>query len=59
MPEPWCVYYPEPEKFFYLFQRYPFFPNLGVEVGREGGEEEGGEREGELVVTLRMERQNI
>ncbi|KAM3571406.1 hypothetical protein VYU27_006569, partial [Nannochloropsis oceanica] len=31
VPEPWCVFYPEPEKFFYLFQRYPFFPNLGVE----------------------------
>ncbi|EWM30162.1 transmembrane protein 30a [Nannochloropsis gaditana] len=30
-PQPWCVFYPEPDKFFYLYQRYPFFPNLAVE----------------------------
>jgi len=61
VPEPWCVFYPEPEKFFYLFQRYPFFPNLGVEVKREGGKEgkrEGGSegvREGNLPIILVVE----
>ena len=32
LPLPYCVAYPDPDTFFYLYQRYPTFPNLAVEV---------------------------
>lgn len=32
MPQPYCVAYPEVDKYYYLYQRYPNFPNLAVEV---------------------------
>lgn len=32
VPQPYCVYYPQEDQYFYLYQRYPNFPNLVVEV---------------------------
>lgn len=28
----YCYYYPQNTTFYYLYQRYPNFPNLAVEV---------------------------
>lgn len=32
MPPTYCVAYPDMDKYYYLFQRYPNFPNLAMEV---------------------------
>lgn len=37
LPQPYCVYYPDPDQYFYLYQRYPDYPNLEVEVRKEFG----------------------
>lgn len=52
MPQPYCVYYPNADTNYYLYQRYPNFPNLAVEVrGPAGGGRGRGERDGRLSAT--------